>query len=78
VRDRVVQAATKIVAEPIFEADFKSCSYGFRPKKSATDALEAIRLMGGRRHRYVVEIDIRRFFDTIDHEKLMLLVEKRV
>jgi RNA-directed DNA polymerase len=76
--DRVVQAATKIVAEPIFEADFKSCSYGFRPKKSATDALEAIRLMGGRRHRYVVEIDIQKFFDTIDHEKLMLLVEKRV
>lgn len=78
VRDRVVQSATKIVAEPIFEADFKSCSYGFRPKKSATDALEAIRLMGGRRHRYVVEIDIQKFFDTIDHEKLMLLVEKRV
>jgi RNA-directed DNA polymerase len=78
VRDRVVQAAAKIVAEPIFEADFKNCSYGFRPKKSATDALEAIRLMGGRRHRYVVEIDIEKFFDTIDHEKLMLLVEKRV
>jgi RNA-directed DNA polymerase len=78
VRDRVVQAAAKVVVEPIFEADFKDCSYGFRPKKSATDALEAIRLMGGRRHRYVVEIDIQKFFDTIDHEKLMLLVEKRV
>jgi RNA-directed DNA polymerase len=78
VRDRVVQAATKVVVEPIFEADFKTCSYGFRPKKSATDALEAIRLMGGRRHRYVVEIDIQKFFDTIDHGKLMLLVEKRV
>ncbi len=78
VRDRVVQSAAKVVVEPIFEADFKRCSYGFRPKKSATDALEAIRLMGGRRHRYVVEIDIQRFFDTIDHEKLMLLVEKRV
>src|SRR5271170_855550 len=78
VRDRVVQAAAKVVVEPIFEADFKSCSYGFRPKKSATDALEAIRLLGGRRHRYVVEIDIQKFFDTIDHEKLMLLVEKRV
>ena len=78
VRDRVVQAAAKIVVEPIFEADFKECSYGFRPKKSATDALEAIRLTGGRGHRYVVEIDIQKFFDTIDHEKLMLLVEKRV
>jgi len=78
VRDRVVQAAAKVVVEPIFEADFKSCSYGFRPKKSATDALEVIRLMGGRRHRYVVEIDIRKFFDTIDHGKLMLLVAKRI
>lgn len=77
VRDRVVQAAAKVVVEPIFEADFKDCSYGFRPKKSATAALEAIRLKGGRR-RYVVEIDIQKFFDTIDHDKLMLLVEKRV
>ncbi len=78
VRDRVVQAAAKLVLEPIFEADFKDCSYGFRPKRSATDALEAIRLTGGRGHRYVVEIDIQKFFDTIDHEKLMRLVERRV
>ena len=78
VRDRVVQAATKIVVEPIFEADFKVSSYGFRPKKSATDALEAIRLTGGRGHRYVVEIDIQKFFDSIDHDKLMLLVEQRI
>jgi group II intron reverse transcriptase/maturase len=78
VRDRVVQAATKIVVEPIFEADFKNCSYGFRPKKSATDALEAIRLVGGRGHRYVVEMDIQKFFDQIDHDKLMLLVEQRI
>jgi RNA-directed DNA polymerase len=77
VRDRVVQAAAKLVVEPIFEADFKECSYGFRPRKSATDALETIRLTGGR-HRYVVEIDIQKFFDTIDHEKLMRLVERRV
>jgi group II intron reverse transcriptase/maturase len=78
VRDRVVQQAAKIVIEPLFEADFKECSYGFRPRRSATDALERIRLIGGRRHRYVVEIDIRKFFDSIDHEKLMLLVQKRV
>jgi RNA-directed DNA polymerase len=77
VRDRVVQAAVKLVVEPIFEADFKECSYGFRPRKSATDALETIRLVGGR-HRYVVEIDIQKFFDTIDHGKLMRLVERRV
>lgn len=78
VRDRVVQAATKLVVEPLFEADFKVSSYGFRPKKSATDALEAIRLTGGRGHRYVVEIDIQKFFDSIDHGKLMLLVEQRI
>jgi RNA-directed DNA polymerase len=78
VRDRVVQAAVKIVVEPIFEADFKDCSYGFRPKRSATDALEAIRLTGGRGHRYVVEIDIQKFFDQIDHHKLLLLVEQRI
>jgi group II intron reverse transcriptase/maturase len=78
VRDRVVQAATKLVIEPIFEADFKECSYGFRPKRSATDALEAIRLTGGRGHRYVVEIDIRKYFDSIDHEKLLRLVGRRI
>jgi len=78
VRDRVVQAATKLIVEPIFEADFKESSYGFRPKKSATDALEVIRLVGGRGHRYVVEIDIEKFFDSIDHEKLMRLVERRI
>ena len=78
VRDRVVQAAAKVVIEPIFEADFKECSYGFRPKRSATDALEAIRLTGGRGHRFVVEIDIQRFFDEIDHSKLLLLVEQRI
>lgn len=78
VRDRVVQAAAKLVVEPIFEADFKECSYGFRPRKSATDALEVIRLTGGRDHRYVVEIDIQKFFDSIDHERLMKLVARRV
>jgi group II intron reverse transcriptase/maturase len=78
VRDRVVQAAAKLVVEPIFEADFKDCSHGFRPKKSATHALETIRLVGGRGHRYVVEMDIKAFFDSIDHEKLMKLVELRV
>jgi len=78
VRDRVVQAAAKIVIEPLFEADFKKCSYGFRPKRSGTHALEVIRLIGGRGHRYVVEIDIQKFFDNIDHEKLMRLVERRI
>jgi len=78
VRDRVVQAAAKLVIEPIFEADFKGCSYGFRPKRSATGALEAIRLAGNRGYRYVVDGDIRKYFDEIDHEKLLKLVEQRI
>jgi len=78
VRDRVVQAATKLVIEPIFEADFKDSSYGFRPKRNATGALETIRLFGGRNYRYVVDGDIRKYFDEISHEKLLKLVERRI
>jgi group II intron reverse transcriptase/maturase len=78
VRDRVVQMATKIVVEPIFEADFLDCSYGFRPKRSATQALEAIRRAGNRGQNHVVDADIRSFFDSIDHEKLMVLVGERI
>ena len=78
VRDRVVQMATKIVIEPIFEADFHECSYGFRPRRSATDALEAIRLTGGRGHYFVVDADIQGFFDAIDHDLLMGMVSRRV
>lgn len=78
VRDRVVQAATKLVIEPIFEADFKESSYGFRPKRNATGALETIRLFGGRNYRYVVDGDIRKYFDEISHDKLLKLVERRI
>ena len=78
VRDRVVQAATKLVVEPIFEADFKESSYGFRPKRNATGALETIRLFGGRNYRYVVDGDIRKYFDEISHDKLLKLVEQRI
>jgi group II intron reverse transcriptase/maturase len=78
VRDRVVQAAARLVLEPIFEADFKSCSYGFRPKRSATDALETLRLRGSQRGNHVLDADIRDYFGQIDHEKLLKLVAKRV
>lgn len=78
VRDRVVQQATKLVVEPIFEADFEDCSYGFRPKRSATQAKEAIRLTGGRGHYWVVDADIQGFFDAIDHELLMERVSLRI
>jgi len=78
VRDRVVQQAARLVLEPIFEADFEDCSYGFRPKRSATDALEAIRLTGGRGYRYVVDGDIRGFFDNISREILTELLKRRI
>ncbi len=78
VRDRVVQMATKIVIEPIFEADFLPCSYGFRPKKSATDALEVIREAGNRGYNFVLEADIRKYFDSIDQQKMMEMVSERI
>ena len=78
VRDRVVQMAAKIVIEPIFEADFEASSYGFRPKRSATEALEAIRIAGNQGHDFVVDADIKGYFDSIDQEKLMVLVGERI
>ena len=78
VRDRVVQMATKIVVEPLFEADFQPCSYGFRPKKSATEALEAIRVAGNQGYNFVVDADIQGYFDNIQKETLMELVKERV
>jgi RNA-directed DNA polymerase len=78
VRDRVVQMAAKIMIEPIFEADFEASSYGFRPKKSAVQALEAIRIAGNQGHDFVVDADIKGYFDSIDQEKLMVLVGERI
>lgn len=78
IRDRVVQQAAKIVLEPIFEADFEECSYGFRPERSATQAKEAIRKAGNRGCDYVVDGDIRGFFDAIDQDLLMEQVSRRV
>jgi len=78
VRDRVVQMAAKLIIEPIFEADFLPSSYGFRPKRSATEALEAIRLAGNRGLNFVVDADIRGYFDTIDQEKLLEMVRGRI
>ena len=78
VRDRVAQQAAKLVLEPIFEADFLPCSYGFRPKRSATDALEVIRVGFPRGQVAVFEADITDFFGSIDHELLMVEVGRRV
>ena len=76
VRDRVIQMAAKLVIEPIFEADFHESSYGFRPKRSATQALEAIRMAGNRGHSFVVDADIQGYFDSIDRKTLMELKER--
>jgi RNA-directed DNA polymerase len=78
VRDRVVQMAAKLLLEPIFEADFLPVSYGFRPKRSATGALETLRKLGAKGHHHVLDADIRDYFGSIDHDKLMKLVAKRV
>src|SRR5882762_1452689 len=78
VRDRVVQMAVKLVLEPIFEADFLPCSYGFRPKRSATMALETLRKLGAKGGHHVLDADIRDYVGSIDHEKLMKLVARRI
>jgi len=78
VRDRVVQMATKIVIEPIFEADFQPGSYGFRPKRSATEALEAIRVAGNQGYNFVVDADIQGYFDNIQKGTLLELVKERI
>ena len=78
VRDRVVQAALKLVLEPIFEADFKPCSYGFRPKRRAQDAIAEIHHFCSRSYEWVLEADIEACFDTIDHAALMDRMRQRI
>ncbi|WP_160051001.1 group II intron reverse transcriptase/maturase, partial [Nocardiopsis sp. FR4] len=78
VRDRVAQQAAKTVLEPVFEADFRESSYGYRPRRSALEAMERLRVGFIKGGAYVVEFDIRGFFDHIDHERLMAEVERRV
>jgi group II intron reverse transcriptase/maturase len=78
VRDRVVQMAAKLVLEPIFEADFLPVSYGFRPRRSAQGALETLRKLGAKGYNHVLDADIRDYFGSIDHDKLMKLVGRRV
>jgi RNA-directed DNA polymerase len=78
VRDRVAQMAAMLVLEPIFEADFRASSYGFRPKRSATQALETLRVHGARGGNHVLDADIRDYFGSIDHERLLTLVAQRI
>jgi group II intron reverse transcriptase/maturase len=78
VRDRIVQAATKVVLEPIFEADMVSCSFGFRPKRSQHDALQVFVDETWRGRRWVVETDIADCFSAIPHDRLIQAVQERV
>ena len=78
VRDRIVQMATKIAIEPVFEADFEDCSYGFRPKRSAKQAIEVVRKACNNKGYYVVDADIEKFFDRVNQDKLMKLVEQKI
>jgi RNA-directed DNA polymerase len=78
--DRVVQASLKLVLEPIFEADFKPCSYGFRPKRRAQDAIAEIFYLASpdRNYEWAFEADIEACFDEIDHRALMDRVRRRI
>jgi group II intron reverse transcriptase/maturase len=78
VRDRVVQAAAKLLLEPIFEADFEGCSFGFRPERGARDALEAVYQTSREGYRWVVDADIQQFFDRLDHQTLMAALRRRI
>ena len=78
VRDRIVQAAVKIVLEPVFEADMLPCSFGFRPKRGTHDALQVLIDESWRGRRWVVETDIANCFSAIPQEKLMQAIEERV
>lgn len=79
VRDRIVQMAVKLILEPIFEADFCTVSYGFRPNRNARDALAAVKEAAGRSDRLtVLDADLQGYFDTVPHDILMRCVRKRI
>src|SRR5512135_1896106 len=78
VADRVVQAAMKLVLEPIFEADFEPVSYRFRPARRAQDAIAEIHVFGTQEYRWVLDADIEACFDRIDHAALLGRVRARV
>ncbi len=78
VADRVVQASLKLVLEPVFEADFLPCSYGFRPNRRAHDAVAEVRFFASKSYEWIVEGDIKACFDEISHSALMDRVRQRV
>jgi RNA-directed DNA polymerase len=78
VRDRIVQAAAKLILEPIFEADFQETSYGFRPGMGQPEALAAVKQNAYAGYRHVVDADIEGFFDNLDHERMMAALRRRI
>lgn len=78
IRDRVVQMAVKLIIEPIFESDFCDCSYGFRPKRSAHDAIDDVTDALRKGHCQVIDADLSKYFDTIPHAKLLAVVAERI
>jgi len=78
IRDRVAQMAVKLVIEPIFEADFCTHSYGFRPKKSAHDAVDDIANALWDGYTQVIDADLSKYFDSIPHAKLLAVVAERI
>jgi group II intron reverse transcriptase/maturase len=77
VKDRIVQAAVKLIVEPLYEADFLDCSYGFRPKRSGKQAATKVHKLINT-HKWFVDVDLKSYFDTIPHDRLMECVRKRI
>ena len=76
--DRVVQASLKLVLEPIFEADLEPAAYGYRPKRSATDAIQLVLTLLRQGYTDVVDADLSKYFDTIPHPELMQSIARRI
>jgi RNA-directed DNA polymerase len=78
IRDRVAQMAVKLVMEPIFEADFEDCSFGFRPKRDAHQAVGAVRAALSEGQYFVIDADLQQYFDSIAHDKLLKVIARRI
>src|SRR4249920_4038936 len=78
IRDRVVQTAAKLVLEPIFEADLDPAAFGYRPKRGAGDAIQAVLVLLRQGHTDAVDADLSKYFDTIPHHALMLSIARRI
>jgi RNA-directed DNA polymerase len=78
IRDRVVQGALKLILEPVFEADFQPGSYGYRPKRTAHDAIERVAKAIVQRKTRILDFDLRAYFDNVRHDRLLEKVAQRV